>query len=148
MRISAKGRYALAAMIYMAARYENGENISVINISESLGISKIYLEQIFTVLKNRGLVRSVKGAAGGYVLTASPKELTAYDILLAVEPSLFEAVAATVQGSAPHIESAMQALVFGKIDERLKGELNAVTLLKLAENAEFNKNPDYNMFYI
>jgi DNA-binding IscR family transcriptional regulator len=47
MRISTKGRYALAAMTHMAAQYDSGENLTVISIAERLGTSKIYLEQIF-----------------------------------------------------------------------------------------------------
>ncbi|MEL7602247.1 MAG: Rrf2 family transcriptional regulator, partial [Bacillota bacterium] len=49
MRVSAKGRYALAAMLHMAQRADTGEYITVISISERLGISKIYLEQVFSL---------------------------------------------------------------------------------------------------
>ena len=68
MRISAKGRYALAAAISMARQYGTGEHITAISISEKLGISKIYLEQVFSLLKRAGLVNTVKGAQGGYAL--------------------------------------------------------------------------------
>ena len=47
MKISAKGRYGLAAMTYLARNYEAGTPITIISISEKLGISKIYLEQVF-----------------------------------------------------------------------------------------------------
>ena len=60
MKISAKGRYGLAAMTYLARNYEAGTPITIISISEKLGISKIYLEQVFSLLKRARLVNSIK----------------------------------------------------------------------------------------
>ena len=51
MKISAKGRYGLAAMIVLARSYESSSPVTIISISEHLGISKIYLEQVFSLLK-------------------------------------------------------------------------------------------------
>lgn len=62
MKISSKGRYGLAAMICIAQNCKNNECITIIKISEILGISKIYLEQVFSLLKRAGLVNSIKGA--------------------------------------------------------------------------------------
>lgn len=75
MRISAKGRYALAAIISMAQQYNSGEHITVISISEKLGLSKIYLEQVFALLKKAEIVSSAKGAQGGYQLTRMPGQM-------------------------------------------------------------------------
>ena len=50
MKISAKGRYGLAAMSYIAQNYRTGSPITIISIAEKLGISKIYLEQVFSSL--------------------------------------------------------------------------------------------------
>ena len=47
MKISAKGRYGIAAMVYLARNYETSSPITIISISDHLGISKIYLEQVF-----------------------------------------------------------------------------------------------------
>ena len=83
MRISAKGRYALAAVVSMAQQYQGGEYITLLSISEKLGISKIYLEQVFSLLRRSGLVDSVKGAQGGYRLSRAPRLITAWEILSA-----------------------------------------------------------------
>ena len=91
MRISAKGRYALASTISLAQDYAKGEYTTVLSISEKLGISKIYLEQVFSLLKRGGIVNSVKGSQGGYQLARMPQQITLYDVLSAVELSLFEA---------------------------------------------------------
>ncbi len=89
MRISAKGRYAIAATIYLAKRYANDEYITVISISEELDISKIYLEQVFSLLKQGEIVTSVKGSQGGYKLTRHPNQITVCDILSPIEAALF-----------------------------------------------------------
>ncbi len=148
MRISAKGRYALAAMTYMAQNYENGESITVISISEKLGISKIYLEQVFTLLRHGGLVTSVKGAAGGYLLTRMPEKITGFDVLSAVELSLFEKTEPSVDKKAPEYDTAMQQLAFSPLDEAVKTALQQVTLSDLAQEIERHKKGQDYMFFI
>jgi len=148
MRISAKGRYALASAIHMAREYGSGEYITVISISEKLGISKIYLEQVFSLLKRGGLVTSVKGAQGGYLLTRMPRKITAYDVLTAVELSLFESAEETVVANAPEIDAAMQTLVFSLLDSTVKEVLQKTTLEDLVHEAEKNKADQGLMFFI
>ena len=148
MRISAKGRYALAAMIHLAARYDNGENVTVIGISERLGTSKIYLEQIFSLLKRGGLLNSVKGAQGGYRLARVPRQITAADILSAVEISLFEATKDTVSDNAPEIDAAIRATVFDVLDKKISDTLESITLESLVSASEEHADDDKMMFYI
>lgn len=148
MRISAKGRYALAAMMNMAENYDNDKYITVISISEKLGISKIYLEQVFSLLKRGGLVNSVKGAQGGYQLIRTPQQITALDVLSAVELSLFERAEDTVREKAPEVESVMRRSVFNTLDKAVKDTLNKITLYDLAEETQNHKNSHPFMFYI
>ncbi|WRS28583.1 Rrf2 family transcriptional regulator [Oscillospiraceae bacterium MB08-C2-2] len=148
MRISAKGRYALAAVINMAQQYNNGEYITVINISETLGISKIYLEQVFSLLKRAQLVVSTKGAQGGYQLARMPQQITALDVLLAVEASLFEQTQETVSEKAPEIEKALRLSAFDVLDKRVRETLRAVTIADLVSDTEKYKTQQANMFYI
>jgi Rrf2 family cysteine metabolism transcriptional repressor len=149
MRISAKGRYALAAMISIAGDYSSAEgHTSIISISDKLGISKIYLEQVFSLLKRGGVVNSVKGAQGGYYLTRMPQQITAMDILSAVELSLFENIGETTKKKAPEIEAAMRILVFDKIDDSIKTVLQKITLAQLVSEAEKNKTNQGYMFFI
>jgi len=86
MKISAKSRYALHLMLALAM--EEGVNLSVKSVAESRGISEKYLEQIIPVLVRSGLVRSVRGAKGGYRLVKSPEDVTVGLILRTVEGSL------------------------------------------------------------
>ena len=148
MRISVKGRYALAAMISMAQNYNNGDYITVISISEKLGISKIYLEQVFSLLKRGSLVSSVKGAQGGYQLTRMPQQITAFDILSAVELSLFERTEDTVLTKSPEIEAAMRVAAFDVLGSAVQTTLQKVTLYDLINEAEKHKTDQGFMFFI
>ena len=95
-----KGRYAMAALISMAQQYNNGENITVISISEKLGISKIYLEQVFSLLKKAEIVSSEKVLKE---VNNAPSQITALDVLEAVETSLFDQHRNSIK-KAPDIE--------------------------------------------
>ncbi len=148
MKISTKGRYALASAIHIAQFYGSNEAITLISISESLGISKIYLEQVFALLKRGGIVISVKGAQGGYQLAKSPQQITAYDILSATEASLFEKTEDTVADKTPDIEMSMMTLVFDPLDEAVKKQLLGITLYDLVTEAEKQRDTQGFMFFI
>lgn len=148
MRISAKGRYALAAVSNMAQHYNNGEVITLISISEKLGISKIYLEQVFALLKRGNIVISEKGAQGGYQLSRKPGNISVYDVLSAVETTLFENAEATVPETAPDIETAMRLSAFDYLDKTVKDALEKVTISDLVAEAEKHKAQNAIMFYI
>lgn len=87
MKISAKSRYALHLMLAMAMQ-PPGVNVSVKSVAEEHGVSEKYLEQIIPLLVRAGLVRSVRGAKGGYHLVKDPEEYTVGLILRTVEGSI------------------------------------------------------------
>lgn len=146
MRISAKGRYGIAAMICLGKEYASGKHVAAIAIAEELGISKIYLEQVFTLLKKGGLVTSTKGAHGGYTLSRDAKDINLYDILEAIETSLFEETKPTLETSKS-IESAMIKAVFKPLDNAVKDNLSLIDLESLIKEVELEEGNDY-MFYI
>ena len=148
MKISAKGRYALASIIYMASKYDTGEYITLSNISDTLGFSKIYLEQIFSVIKRAGIVSSIKGAQGGYQLTRSPDKITAFDILSSTENILLEETEPTVKQKVPEYEVAIHNLLFEPLDNTIKDTLKKVTLKNLLLEAKVHKEESNCMFYI
>lgn len=132
----------------MARQYGNGRNITVISISDKLGVSKIYLEQVFSLLKRGGVVSSAKGAQGGYCLTRTPQKITAFDILSSVELSLFEVTEETVKEKAPETESAMRADVFDALDGAVRDSLSKITLNELVARAEKYGSEQGYMFYL
>ena len=84
MRLSTKGRYAVMAMVDLA-QYSDGNPVSLAEIAERQEISLSYLEQLFAMLRKNGLVRSVRGPGGGYLLAQDRGETRIADIILAVD---------------------------------------------------------------
>ena len=84
MKLTTKGRYAVMAMADLALFNDRGPT-SLSDISLRQNISLAYLEQIFIKLKNRSLVKSVRGAKGGYVLEISPEDIKISNIIAAVD---------------------------------------------------------------
>src|SRR5271166_6249098 len=84
MRLSTKGRYAVMAMVDLA-QHSAGDPISLAEIAERQEISLPYLEQLFAMLRRGGLVRSVRGPGGGYLLAHDRSETRIADVILAVD---------------------------------------------------------------
>ena len=147
MRVTAKGRYALAAMIHLGQQ-EAGECVPIIHISEKLELSKIYLEQVFALLKRGGLVSSVKGSQGGYKLTQDASNIRVYDIMKATEAAVFEGTKATVEAQAPEIDKAMALKVFEPLDHSIGLMLKSVSLKDLVEEVVNQQDSEGYMFFI
>ena len=84
MKLTTKGRYAVMAMADLALYKDNGPT-SLTDISLRQNISLPYLEQIFIKLKNNNLVKSTRGAKGGYVLDKSAHDIKISNIISAVD---------------------------------------------------------------
>ena len=84
MKLTTKGRYAVMAMADLAAN-QNLRPVSLNDISLRQNISLSYLEQLFSKLKNEKLVKSVRGASGGYILEKNPKDIKISNIIFAVD---------------------------------------------------------------
>ena len=84
MKLTTKGRYAVMAMADLALFKDKGPT-SLTDISIRQNISLAYLEQIFIKLKNKNLVKSIRGAKGGYVLEISPENIKISNIISAVD---------------------------------------------------------------
>lgn len=87
MKISTKGRYALRLMVDLAVEGRGGP-VALRDVARRQDISEKYLEQLVPPLTRAGLLKSVRGAAGGYLLTRPPEAYTAGEILRAQEGSL------------------------------------------------------------
>lgn len=87
MKLSTKGRYGLRALIDLA-KYSEIEPVSISSIAARQNISERYLEQLMSKMKKAGLVKSIRGAGGGYVLAKDAGEISVGDILRALEGSL------------------------------------------------------------
>lgn len=146
MRISSKCRYGVAAMISIAL--SDADCVTIISISEKLGISKIYLEQVFSLLKRAGLVTSIKGAQGGYQLAMPADKITAGDIMRASEIGLFESAERSVSEQAAEIDRALEIGLWTPLDDAVSQALSSITLQDLADEVIRQRHGEDTMFYI
>lgn len=84
MKISTKGRYGLTIMMELATRHGEGPT-SLKSIAEKHQLSEHYLEQLVAPLRNAGLVKSIRGAYGGYILSKDPESISAGDVIRVLE---------------------------------------------------------------
>ena len=87
MKLTSKGRYAVMALVDLA-RFNNINPVSLRDISLRQGISLDFLEQIFSKLRKKEIVQSVRGTQGGYILNKKASEVKISDILLAVDEKI------------------------------------------------------------
>ncbi len=87
MKLTSRGRYAVMALADLA-KFDNGNPVSLRDISLRQGISLLYLEQIFSRLKKNNLVKSIRGVNGGYILSSSPDEIKLTNIFDAVDEKI------------------------------------------------------------
>lgn len=132
MKISTKGRYALRLMLDIALT--GGEApVSLRDVAQRQDISDKYLEQIITPLGRAGLVRSVRGAGGGYLLTRRPEEYTVGEILRVLEGSLAPVSCAEDKGCCGRAEQCVTQEVWEEIAAAVSGVVDHITLADLVK---------------
>jgi len=139
VKISTKGRYGLTVMIQLAKHVGEGP-LSLKRIAKEHDLSEHYLEQLVPPLRNAGLVKSVRGAYGGYVLAKPANEITAGDIIRILEGPI-----TPVEGIEDE-EPAKQQLWI-QIRDAVKHVLDTTSLDDLANYEATQENEPY-MFYI
>ncbi len=148
MKISAKGRYGLRAMLDLAVNTTES-HVALNNIAERQNISVRFLEQVFTALRNAGLVKSTKGSQGGYTLSDLPSRITVGSILRALEGDL-SVTSQNTEEIPPgnSIEYCIKTNVWEKLNESINNLVDSITLEDLAtEYKKLNDNWSL-MFYI
>lgn len=139
MKVSTKGRYGLTIMIELARKYGEGPT-PLKAIAKDNDLSEHYLEQLAAPLRNAGLIKSVRGAYGGYMLPREPKEISAGDIIRVLEGPI-----ALVEGIEDE-EPAKQAL-WRRVIEAVKEVFDTTTLEDLVNHDKDTQQDGY-MFYI
>lgn len=133
MKISTKGRYALRLMVDLA-KYNTGEPVSLKDIAKRQDVSEKYLEQIISLLNKASMVRSVRGASGGYMLRKRPEEYTVGDILRVTEGDLAP-VECAGDGSydCERIGTCVTNYVWNKLYNAINEVVDGITLADLVE---------------
>lgn len=134
MKLSTRGRYGLRAMVDLVINSKEN-NISLKSISQRQGISMNYLEQIISLLKKAGYVRSTRGAKGGYSLAKSPKDISVGDVLRALEGDLNPVDCALVNEGKKCDEAdyCITKVVWKKISDSINDVVNNMSLQDLVD---------------
>ena len=134
MKLSTKGRYGLMAMFQLALEYGQGP-ISLKYIAEKQGLSENYLEQLFSSLKRDGLLTSVRGAQGGYMLSREPGEITVGNILRSLEGHLAPAECALHDSDCNKEEGCATKLVMIKIKDSIDSVVDSISLKDMVQDS-------------
>ena len=147
MKLSTKGRYGLTLMIDLAINYGAGP-VSLKNIAERHDLSDHYLEQLIAPLRNAGLVRSIRGAYGGYVLAKDPDEITSADVIRVLEGPIgpVECIAETNAALCDKYDTCIKKDLWIRLRDSMIDVLEATTIADLAKENEGKQ--DCYMFYI
>lgn len=140
MKISTKGRYGLTIMIELAKNYGEGP-ISLKSIAQTNDLSEHYLEQLVAPLRNAGLVKSIRGAYGGYKLGSEPSKISAGDIIRVLEGPI-----SIVEGIED--EEPAKRELWTRIRDAVKDVLDNTTIEDLANHTDNFGESDAYMFYI
>lgn len=151
MRLTTKGRYAVRAMVDLALR-KTQVPVAIKSISKKENISQHYLEQLFIRLKKAGLVRSVRGPTGGYVLNKPPNEITIGDILRVVESSVTPSYCTDGDQTKDCCgqEKCVVKSLWQRLEEVVRDFLDSNTLEDICQEAQSvqeKDQPDHNFIF-
>ncbi len=148
MIFSKRSRYGIRALIDLARNAENG-SMQLNEIADRNSISVKYLEQIFASLRKAGIIKSIKGPQGGYLLARPPKDIMAADIIVALDGSYFlDSEEVQGDGKGETNVSVVQREIIEPVNELAGHFFNSLTLEKLAECAKEQEEALQNMYYI
>lgn len=132
MKLSTKGRYGVKAMVDLAINYGEAP-VSIKSIAERQKISELYLEQLFAPLRKAKLIKSVRGAQGGYILNKSPKDITVSDIIEVLEGPI-EISSCIDNNECNNVGTCPTRLLWEKIKNSIDEVTNSITLQDMADD--------------
>ncbi len=135
MKLSTKGRYGVKSVLDLAIHY-NKEHVSIKSIAERIHVSEYYLEQLFSQLRKAGIIKSIRGAHGGYTLSRPPNEITVYDIMDVLEGSI-EISDCIEETTCNNIDCCATRLLWIRFKESIDNVLKSTTLQDMVD--DYNK---------
>ena len=133
MKLSTKGRYGLKAMFELSLTHSKGP-VSIKTIAAKQNIPEQYLEQIFSKLKKANLIKSVRGAQGGYLLSRKASEITVYDVLTVLEGPVSISDCLLDKDSCENSDSCVTKLVWEKMRDAMDKVMKSITLCDMVNN--------------
>ncbi|NTW72678.1 MAG: Rrf2 family transcriptional regulator [Eubacteriaceae bacterium] len=149
MKISTKGRYGIRAMIDLAV-HSKDEHVPLSSVADRQDISNNYLEQVFSTLRKAGLVKSVKGSQGGYMLAKDPNDITAGMVLRVLEGNLsvIDESKELDNVQKDSIQYFLAGNLWAKIDESINKVVDDLTIEFLAQKYRESIGQESRMYYI
>ncbi|KLU62851.1 HTH-type transcriptional regulator CymR [Peptococcaceae bacterium CEB3] len=150
MKLSTRGRYGLKAMFDLAVHMGEGP-VSLKSIAERQDISEHYLEQLIAGLRKAGLVKSVRGAQGGYVLGREPAKIRVGDVIRVLEGPIapVDCVSEEDPECCAKAEHCVTRTIWEKVRDSISEVLDSITLEDMVKDAEkMDKERKYYMYYI
>lgn len=139
LRLSTKGQYGVRAMFEIARGYPESP-VTIKEVSERQDVSVAYLEQILNKLRRAGLIKSVKGPGGGYLLAAEPGEISIASILNELEgPVAITSCLDPGEGCA-RVEGCVTHLLWRSLGAKIEAFLETITLKNLLEQEHVLKD--------
>ena len=135
MKLSTKSRYGIHAM-YDLARCPAGEPQSIKAIAERQHVPEAYLEQLISPLRKSGLVKSVRGAQGGYLLARPPEEITVGAVMRALEGDLNLVDCLSEEDACERACSCATRLVWRRLNDGLIEIVDSITLRDIIDDYE------------
>ncbi len=142
MKISTRTRYGIRAMVDLAANYRN-KPVLIREIAKRQKISVNYLEQIMLSLRKAGLVQSMSGAKGGYILTRKPGDIRVTGIVEVLEGSLSPVPCIDHEELCGRVKNCPARNLWVRVRKNIKGVLDSTTLKDLVENTAGKKADIY-----
>ncbi|MEX0942172.1 MAG: Fe-S cluster assembly transcriptional regulator IscR [Pseudomonadales bacterium] len=134
MKLTAKGRYAVTAMLDLAVN-EDESPISLADISERQGISLSYLEQLFAKLRRNGLVKSVRGPGGGYQLSRGSSQIFVAEIIDSVDENV-DATRCRGRADCQQGETCLTHELWSDLSEQIHQFLSDIDLASIIAKRE------------
>ncbi len=148
MKISTKGRYGLRALVDLAIHGKNGLPVLLSDIAKRQDISDKYLEQIAAQLHNAGIVRTVRGRKGGYLLGRPEETIKVSEIIEALEGPICVVDCVDEPQGCPKSTACSTREVWTILTNKIEEVLSSYTLGDLARLQEEKTGKESSMYYI
>ncbi|MBA4390229.1 MAG: Rrf2 family transcriptional regulator [Syntrophus sp. (in: bacteria)] len=148
MKISTKGRYGLRALVDLSMNGKNGFPVLLSDIANRQGISGKYLEQIATQLHRAGIVKTVRGRKGGYLLGRPEKDIRVSDVIKALEGPICVVDCVNEPDSCAKTTACSTRDIWTLLSKRIEETLDAFTIADLAKSQEEKNGKETSMYYI
>ncbi|MBD1846118.1 Rrf2 family transcriptional regulator [Cyanobacteria bacterium FACHB-63] len=148
MEISCKSEYALLALIELSVAYDSGDPLQIRQISAQQNIPDRYLEQLLATLRRGGIVRSQRGAKGGYLLAREPWKITLFEVLACLEGFDSQPIdQETALKSGKTLEGSIVCEIWQEANDAANAVFQKYTLKDLRERRDSRRQLDF-MYYI